>query len=173
MKKQLTLQDIKSFLKHQLVIEQVDAYVEGNDSLDSQVDRFLDQYVEQCTTNQNESFVIRNKRVKRLLEAEKEKDEEQDKKEDLDVPSKKTNLDVQEFANEVARLINNVDNLLEFRNTILRRALNNLNKSYDQSIVHQFEILMEDEHGLVVGKSQLDREDEIVPPFGDHAGPLD
>jgi len=83
------------------------------------------------------------------------------------------NLNVREFASSVSRLIDNAENLIEFKNTILRRTLNRLNKDYDPALVHEFEIIMEDSYGMSVGKSQNDLENDFVPTYDQHAGPLE
>jgi len=81
-------------------------------------------------------------------------------------------FDAENFANSIARLIENYENLLEFHDTLVNRAKNFLSKSYSKSIVTSFEDALREQHGIVVGKSQEDVEDsEYAAPNGGLSGP--
>jgi hypothetical protein len=187
--KTLSLKQIKKQLNEKLLIESdLDVpYVEGNDSVDSQIDTLLSSYESEANEVHESYHAVYDPFKNRLvteadddeltmadLEDSGDKDKQDDKKMKEPIePAKKTNLNVREFAGSVARLINNVDNLLEFKNTILRRTLNMVNKNYDPELVHELEIILEDEHSLSVGKNEQDKEDEFVSPYATHAGPLE
>lgn len=160
--------------------------VEGGDSLDSQVDRYLSDYETSSKTAKKEGFDFRMT-IRRLLEAGDDAgagpdvtDTSEpdgggdDKAEASPEPQKMTSddIDMDEFANNVARLIQNYDNLLEVRNTLIRRSINFISKSYDQDTVDTLTRLLRDEHGLVDGESKQDVEDEMFKaPPADRAGP--
>lgn len=82
-------------------------------------------------------------------------------------------LDVRELASDVANLIDNVNNLIEINNTILRRTLNKLSKEHSEPLARELEITLEDVYGLSIGKSQDDLYDEFKAPLADTAGPIE
>lgn len=140
-----TIKKIKNLLIEKTSKEQT-IYITGNESLDAQVDDYLSKFLSEVTN---------------VLETKKQ----------LDKPKKE--IDVRLFASDVANLIDNAKNLIEFKNTILRRTLNRLSKEFDKSIVHEFEVSMEDLYGLSIGKSQDDLYDDKSAPLADRAGPLE
>lgn len=172
--------------------------VEGNDSLDVQVDGYLSGYEQEAAEmaataedpgSQLEHVDFRQMTREFLFEAPEDEQpdaaEQQDEEEptgdeegDTHVappePQKKTlgEIDVRTYAESVSRLIENINSLIEVRNTVLRRAINHLGKTYDESVQGQLEIVLEEEFGLAVGKSQKDLEDEIQAPPAANAGPL-
>ena len=113
-----------------------------------------------------------------LLEAEGDEEEEKpaDETGDEEKPEEKKKLsaediDIEEFASSVVRLIDNYDSLLEVRNTLARRAMNFLSDNYSPDVVSQFKIVLEDEHDITVGKSKADEEDNEFPaPAAARAG---
>lgn len=144
----------------------------SGDSLDAQVDRYLGEFessskkVEGETkpdVDQMESLDWRDLVKGRLVEAgEGDKDEEDpsdaapgaesmtdDEPDKLGLDS----IDVESFANDVARLIQNYDSLLEVRSTLLRRAKKFLEKTYDEEVTHAFLSTMRDDHSLEAGSS--------------------
>lgn len=79
-------------------------------------------------------------------------------------------LNVEAFANDVARLIQNYDSLLEVRSTLLRRAKSFLEKTYNDEVVKAFEDSMRDDHGMEAGSSAMDIADEkFKAPAADRA----
>jgi hypothetical protein len=119
-------------------------------SLDSQVDRFLINYEKQAKSQQSEAH---DHGRCGLYEAG-----------EVQQGSGKMGLDdinLESFANDVQRLINNYDNLLEIRNTIARRASNFLRKQYDDDVIGAFEEVLREEHGIDAG-------DDSVPSEEDH-----
>ena len=80
-------------------------------------------------------------------------------------------LDVFTFSNGIARLIDNYDSMLEFKNTILRRALNFIRKSYTDDVVDELKNVLAEEHGLEYDRSKFDREDtQYAAPSAQRAG---
>jgi len=146
---------------------QDDSKTETGDSLDMQVDRFLDEYEQEATTQGPTSEGKFFRDVMRHMIAE-------DADADLEAGEKKTveDINVEQYANSVANLIENIENLLEIKNTILRRVMNRLTEKYDLSVKEAFEETMEQQHGLAIGKSELDIEDEFSAPPADRAGSL-
>lgn len=79
-------------------------------------------------------------------------------------------IDVEKFANDVVRLIQNYDSLLEVRSTLLRRATNFLKKTYDDEVVKSFEDTLRDDHGMEAGKDSGEIDADRFPaPSADRA----
>lgn len=79
-------------------------------------------------------------------------------------------LNIETFANDVARLIESYDSLLEIRSTLLRRASSFLKKTYNDEVVDAFENSMRDDHGMEAGSSPQDLEAEkFKAPNADRA----
>lgn len=94
--------------------------------------------------------------------------------EKAEMPAKLTlnDIKVEEFANEIVRLIENADNLLEFRSTITRRAANYLSSTYDAQVTDEFLRVMQSQHGIVPGETKRETKDEeIRVPAAVGAGP--
>jgi hypothetical protein len=144
------------------------------DSLDMQLDRYLNEYLSEAMNAMKEGRDFRALQ-RRLLEADEEEPaaDASAKKVEKTVDPVVKNIDVRNFAESVSRLVNNAENLLEFKNTILRRASNFLLKnSYDKSILRQLEIVLEDEHGLYLDKTEKDVETDVKVPTAERAGPM-
>lgn len=130
---------------------------EGGDSLDTQVDRLYLKYVKP------------SQGVQEGLQSLFEKDDDEQSKE-----TKKglDDIDVESFANKVSSLIANPTNLLEFRNTLLRRAVTFLKKNFDQDVIDSFESIMEENHSTVDGETERETKvSNFVPPRAAQAGP--
>jgi len=139
---------------------------EGGDSLDAQVDRYLAQYETEAKSAQTEGVDLRAMTRSFLSEAD-------DAPADGGTGSKLSadDISVESFVDSVVRLMDNYDNLLEVRNTLLRRGRTFLAKTYDQATVDAYERLMREEHGLEDGKTKGEVEaDEFQPPVADRAG---
>jgi hypothetical protein len=138
----------------------------GVDSLDEQIDRYFSEY-ESSAKVTTEGYNFQKSLRQLLSEAEKE--------EKSDEPIKKLGADsinVEDFANNVARLIENYDSLLEVRSTILRRAINFLSKSYDLDVADSLRDVLKSQHSMVDGKTKREvEEEEFVAPAADRAGP--
>lgn len=131
------------------------------DSLDQQVDDFLVSY-ESDAKVKNESVNFHSMTrdfLTTLSEAENEKPEGDSKGKKLT----SQNINIEDFAENVVRLIDNYDSLLEVRNTIARRAINFLSKNYEPSVVNEFKIVLQDQHDIEIGKSKSEIEDQKFP----------
>lgn len=150
----------------------------GEDSIDSQIDSYFSDYeAKSKSVKKNESkslFGFMKKLLREADEDEKKKDDEKGKEDDEgdEEPKKLTSddINVESFVNDVVRLIENYDSLLEVRNTILRRAVNFLLKSYEPDVADSFKEVLEDNHGLEIGKSKFESEDDFEIPRADRAG---
>lgn len=177
MKRKIRIGELKRLVREALLREDEATQVEqedGNDSLDSQVDRYLAQYEGEAKNSQKEGRDFRML-TRRILEAEGDEDEGGgDEGGDAGDEAAKPgleNIDVESFANSVVRLIDNYDNLLEVRSTLMRRAINFVAKAYSPEVVDALKKTLRDDHGLVPGESQQDVEDEEYPaPVADRAG---
>lgn len=149
---------------------------EGGDSLDNQVDKYLGQYESEAKTAKTEGLDFRMMTRRLLNEAGEDEDEaggEEDAPADDAGGAKLTldDIDVESFANGVARLIDNYDSLLEVRNTMLRRAKSFLKKTYGNDVLEAYDRLMREQHGMEDGKSSDEVEAEEFPaPGADRAG---
>ena len=181
---QLRLSQLRKIISEEarkIISEEKEAEEEsGEDSIDSQIDSYFSDYESKSkSVKKNESKSLLSFMKKLLREAEEDeekKDDEEDEEkgeEDKDEePKKLTSVDInlESFANDVVRLIENYDSLLEVRNTILRRAVNFLLKSYEPDVSDTFKEVLEDNHGLEIGKSKTDLEDDFEIPRADRAG---
>jgi hypothetical protein len=179
MSRKINSQDLKKIIREQIrsVLLEETVKKELQDSLDQQVDDFLISYESDAKVKKNEGFDFRSMTrsflsttSRNLLEAEGDEEEEKpaDETGDEEKPEEKKKLsaediDIEEFASSVVRLIDNYDSLLEVRNTLARRAMNFLSDNYSPDVVSQFKIVLEDEHDITVGKSKADEEDNEFP----------
>lgn len=182
MKKRVRVSELKSYLRRILSEEgppvAPEQETETEDSIDSQIDRYFGQYESEAKSVKNEGFCFRSMTRRFLTEAEDGEEEAApaDDEEDPEVvqePTKLTleDLDVESFANDVARLIESADSLLEFRSTIVRRAKNFLMKTYDDDVTTRFEDTLRDEHGIVAGETEQETQDsQFAAPVADRAG---
>lgn len=141
---------------------------EEEDSLDSQVDRYLADFENEAKSSKNEGFDFRQMTRRLVNEADAE-----DKAEDVAEPGKLAAdaIDMESFVNGVVRLIENYDSLLEIKNALMRRAKNFLAKSYQPDVVDAFVDVLRQAHGLEIGKSKEDVAAEEFPaPAADRAG---
>lgn len=152
-----------------LIREQLQLFVEEKSkkqlesSIDQQIDDYFLQYESDAKVKKNEGVDYRMM-TRSFLSSINEagEDEKNDKPDDQPENKKLTSndIDVEDFAISVVRLIDNYDSLLEVRNTIARRAINFLTKNYEQDVVNEFKIVLEDQHDISLGKSKFDKEDE-------------
>lgn len=177
---------LKKLAKLMLEAEEEDAKEEeteklpGEDSLDSQVDKYLAEYESEAKHAKNEGLNFKMVARRIMNEAGKEAAAEEEKKEDTSAtdkedeePSKMTeeDIDIASFTSSVMRLVENYDSLLEVNNTILRRASNFLAKNYEKEVIDAFNENLLESYGLEIGKSKSDMEDENPAPRAGDAGP--
>ena len=72
-------------------------------------------------------------------------------------------IDVAKFCDDVVRLIENYDSLLEVKATLMRRARNFLAKNYQEEVVTAFDNVLRDDHGMVPGQDKQSVDDERFP----------
>lgn len=141
---------------------------EKEDSLDDQVDKYLLDYESDSKSVKKEGKNFRMMVRRFLLEAEDEKKDEEKNEKKLT----SEDIDVENFVNNVMRLIENYDSLLEIQNTILRRTVNFLLKGYEPNVAEAFKNDLLDRYGLEIGKTRSQIEDEeYEAPTADRAGP--
>jgi len=160
---------VESFRRSLHEAEDKKAEDEGEDSLDDQIDRYFNDYESEAKSAKVESRDWR-RTLRRLFEAEG--DEAAEAEETPETPTKLSadDIRVDSFLDSVMRLIDNYDSLLEVRNTILRRAVNFLNKNYEPDVAQQFKDSLRDAYGFDIGKSTRDVSDEQFPaPPADRA----
>jgi hypothetical protein len=151
---------------HVLLQESSEAKL-AEDSLDAQVDKYLISYEADSKIVKKESYDFRQSMLFEAEEDEEEKSDE-DKVKKLSVED----LDMEAFVNNVMRLVENYDSLLEVRDTILKRALNFISKNYKKDAQDTFESTMLDLYGVEIGSSKQDIGDEYFPaPRAGAAGP--
>lgn len=162
------------------------AHVTGasGDSLDEQVDKYLAQYesdskqTDQATqgpsAQQMEALDWRDLVKGVIIEAGQGDKDAQDPgdaapgADDMmgdDDAGKLTmeDLDVAKFCDDVVRLIENYDSLLEVKATLMRRARNFLQKNYNDEVLSAYDNVMRDDHGLVPGQDKQSVDDERFP----------
>jgi hypothetical protein len=154
------------------LLEKKNFKISGNDSLDIQVDRKLSSFESAAVEVLKEQ--VRSMGLSFLFEAD-EDDEEEELEEEPEVPEQlktEEDIDVRVFASNVSSMIENVENILEFKKTLVRRSVNYLAKNYDMSVVRAYLTVLEDEFGLSIDKTDADLEHEDEAPRADRAGPL-
>ena len=191
MSRKLSTSALKSLIREQVryILTEEDskpAPKVEKDSLDKQIDDFFIEYESEAKTKKNEGLDFRSmtrnfltKSLQNLFEAEEGEEEKPEgpaaspEGEAKEEKKKLTaeDIDIESFATDVVRLIDNYDSLLEVRNTIARRAVNFLSKNYEESVANQFKITLEDEHDIAIGKSKEDEDfEKFQAPFADRAG---
>lgn len=132
----------------------------NDDSIDVKIDAFLVA----AESNEDESMEESvNRFVKVLLEDDSPETPEAP-------PPEQKKLNVHVFARESARLIDNFENLVDVKGILLRRCLNFVKKNYDDSTVKQVEDILSQDFSISQ-KSNLDKEDDVIAPTADRAGP--
>jgi hypothetical protein len=166
---------------------------ERGDSIDRQVDRYLADYEHNSKTDNEPAEQMEwRDLVRSMVLAEAPGDEEGDEAEpegppeggdeeapaeEPEIPEKPPKLglddiDVELFANDVARMIENYDNLLEVRRTLIRRSINFISKNYDEQTVKELKYALRDNHGLMSDKSEREHKaDDFQAPYAGEAGP--
>lgn len=144
--------------------------VESEDSLDSQIDSYFAKYEKEATSVKKEGFDFRIMTKNFLLEAEGDEESKDDKPEDVPAELTVEDINVESFTNSVVRLIDNYDSLLEVRDTVVRRAVNFLSRSYEPSVIETFKEILEEQYDIEVGKNQSEENFSKFPaPPADRA----
>ena len=143
------------------------------DSLDAKVDSFLIKAENPDSDMMESRYISFDKFLREAPEdevpAEEDQDPEQLATDDDDAQTPDVKLDVHQFANEVARLTENFENLVDIRGSILRRSLNYVGKNHGAAIAKQVEDILEQNFNISLKKKDLDY--DTVPPPAAGAGP--
>jgi hypothetical protein len=181
---------IAELLKEEDLIADPD--LEGEDSLDAQVDRYFSDFEAEASNAKNEAFDFRMLTRRFLLEAGEDEEEEEETEEPEgeegeedaeggddelgleDIGDEETeeepdllkaeDIDMTSFVGGVMRLVDNYDNLLEMRNTLLRRAAKFIKDKYEPAALQDFKNELLESFGAEIGKSDKDKEDDIDVP---------
>ena len=128
----------------------------SEDSLDNKVDSFLIKFEKESMKNVGES------RLKEAFQYIFEADEEETETlEPASTEAPAPNLNVDAFAKDVARLIDNHESLIDIPLAIYNRALSFVGKNYSKEVVDNLKDVLEKQHGLQFGPDKLQ---DIVPP---------
>lgn len=164
----ITVKNLKRVIKEALEDDVADSD-QVQSSLDDQVDKYFGEYENDAKDrSKNENFDFR-----RFLREDDNNDTNDDTNNDNNKKLNGTSsIDVANFTNSVIRLVENYDSLLEVKNTILRRAEMFLSKNYDGETVDKFKEVLVNDHGVEIGKSKEDTEnDNFGAPAATGAGP--
>lgn len=147
----------------------------GEDSVDTQIDKYLSQYESQAREESKSKFEsVTYGRLtydwRRLTEAEEDSDKDEENKEPE--KSKLEDISMGSFVSDVMRLVENYESLLEIKNSILRRAANYLTNNYEGDALQVFKNELLESYGIEIGKSESEKEDEVQAPKAGSAGPL-
>lgn len=154
---------------YRVLLEADEGEKEPNDSLDSQIDKFLIEYESEAKSSKNEGLDIRL--LTRRMLFEQEDDEKKDDEKDEPKKISPDEIDMSSFVSSVMRLVDNYDSLLEVRNTILRRAKNYVIKNYEKEAADIFDDTLRESFGMEIGKSESEMKDEFEAPRAAEAGP--
>ena len=165
---------------------------ESGDSLDSQIDRYLTQYEGEAKKTDNsvtspgtqaqmesmdwralvKGVLIESPFMNQAGQGDKDSQDAGDDAPGADDMTGESmdddklgpdDLDIAKFADDVVRLIENYDSLLEVRDTLFRRARNFLGKNYKDEVLEAFDNVMRDDHGMVPGQDKQSVDDERFP----------
>lgn len=174
-----------------------DPDLEGEDSLDAQVDRYFVDFEAEAQNLKKEGTDFRMFMRRFLTEAEDDEEEaegdedaaeeggddelsdmlggEPEEQEAAPPAKLKTDdIDMTNFVAGVMRLVDNYDNLLEVRNTILRRAAKFIKEKYEPDALALFKEELLESFGAEIGKSDKDMEDNLdVPGAARGSGPIE
>lgn len=140
------------------------------DSVDAQIDRYLSDYESEARDAvQAEGVGFRQMFQQFINEVGEEATDPTG--EELGTEIEKPDINIESFANSVVRLIDNYDSLLEMRDTIAKRAMNFLSKTYGEDVVNSFMEQLRDQYDIELDKSEdeVDAEKNPAPP-ADRAG---
>lgn len=149
----------------------------SEDSLDAQLDSILIGYQNDSSLEDELGEGTMPAHFKILLgEGPEDNEEEEDMsvgdeqmKADRPADPREQKIDIDQFAQMVANLAENWQNLLEVKGAIINRAKNLLAQGYSPDLVQEFMDLLDREFGITPDY----RKEEIPsPPSGGSAGPL-
>lgn len=143
------------------------------DSLDLQIDSYLTDYESEAKKIKSEGVDFRRMTRRFLVEAEDEDEKPEENEKDSAEKKKLTaeDLDLENFAASVVRLIDNYDSLLEVKLTIAKRATNFLLKNYETSVIKEFKEILSDQHDIFVDHPEQADEPYLAPPADRALGP--
>lgn len=124
--------------------------VVGIDSIDSQVNQAITNYISGNSVKSYEDG----------SEGESSGDD------DAKMPSDK--FIKEDFARDVANLIENFTNLIEIKKTVFRKAINMLSQSYSRDVVEEVKNILQEQYEI----SDSDSEDDEKAPYAADAGPV-
>jgi hypothetical protein len=146
------------------------------DSVDRQIDKYFSEYEKEAKSVKQEGLdfrVMSRNFFSLMLEAEddeeaEDKDEESEEGEEEgggEEPAKLTleDIDLENFADSVVRLIENYDSLLEIRDTIAKRSMNFLSKNYEPNVANEFKEILETQHDVMIGTTEFDEDADDFP----------
>lgn len=144
-----------------------------DDSVDNIIDRMLMDYEEEGMKLKKENFNLRSYVLSSLL-SEAEKDKKKDKKKDEEeIPLRKNpdyEFDVHTFVNNVARLAENYDSLIDMRDLILKRAYNFVQKNHKKDAVKEFERYLMKNFQMQIDRTKIEQEYDFIAPYAKRSG---
>lgn len=123
--------------------------VVGIDSIDSQVNQAITNYI---SGNSVKSY--------------EDGSEGESSGDDAKMPSDK--FIKEDFARDVANLIENFTNLIEIKKTVFRKAINMLSQSYSRNVVEEVKNILQEQYEI----SDSDSDDDEKAPYAADAGPV-
>ena len=149
--KLLSQDDLRKIIREELDKKDVDAQ-QGIDSVDAQIDRFFVKHEKNAKVNESSQKLsfLRKSRYNIAKLNEDTTDDDKDANQSLD------DINVETFASDIARLVDNFDSLIETRQVIVRRAVKYLEKSYDKSVISTFKEVLARDYDLEINETQSD-----------------
>jgi hypothetical protein len=144
-----------------------------NDSVDSQIDSILLGYQDQSSLEGEVAEGVLPEHFRLILE-----DDEEDKsmgdndiKSNLPAQPREQKIDVDKFAQLVANLSQNYDNLLNIKPVIVSRAKAILENGYSPDLVDEFLTVLDREFGIVLDGDGEKETEAPDAPIGGVSGP--
>lgn len=126
----------------------------GHDSLDTEVDKLLKNYFEECET----------KHFTEAVHFEKKPDGKLKTLEDVNVS---------DLAGSIARFVQNPDSVLDIKGLIMRRAVNYARQMYDDTVIDALQADLRKSQGIDSEDPNGDeKEFQFKAPRGEYAGPI-
>lgn len=180
LREMIVCSDLRSIVEADVAPFEPDSHVPlENASIDDRVDDMLRDYEQQAAAAKNESIADVSIFRSFINEADDEETEEDDAESDVDdsgdpafdaeltaaEPTKLDvdEIDVQDFAGSVSRLIDDLTALVEVDRIIFRRAFNFLLQNYDPRVADEFQRIMRTERSIDDDESKWDIEERDFP----------
>lgn len=167
-------------IKHNRLREsQGDGITLSPDSADTQIDSLLTSYEQDALEVDEDAIVPEGRSIKTLLMLLEQEEEAEDDvtsdsdPDDVDPAEALTpKMNIDQFTQSVARLIETYTSRLDIETVIFNRARNYLKEEHGDAVASEFEEIIVTEHGIDLREKPMGDEDDVPgPTYAAGAGP--